>query len=139
MTEKERSGIPAPVAEAFLVCGEIWEDKHSNRMMLVAPTSHVNLPEMPAAVRLSVYARLTGGHGQYQLRLTLRDQEDEEVWTCEPHEKLVHGDPLAPHQVAFLNLAVVAQRPGKYRMVLSAGGEDIAQQTLWFTLQPQPG
>lgn len=136
MSQHERKQIPAPVAEAFVVCGEIWEDKHSNRMMLVAPTSHVNLPEMPAAVRLSVYARLTGGHGQYQLRLTLRDQDDEEAWFCEPPEKLMHGDPLAPHQVTFINLAVVARKPGKYRMVLSAGGDDIAQQTLWITNRP---
>lgn len=139
MTDHERKGLPAPVAEAFLICGEIWEDKHSGRMMLVGPTSHVNLPTMPAAVRLSVFARLTGGHGNYQLKLSLRNQDDESVWDCLPNDKLAQPDPLMPHQISFLNLAVVASRPGKYRMVLLSDDVEIAQQTLWITNQEMVG
>lgn len=134
MPQHERMRIPAPVVEAFLVCSEIWEDKHTGRMMLVAPTIHVSLPEIPAAVRLSVYARMTGGHGEYQLRLSLRDEDDDSVWDCRPHDKLAHADPLAPHQVTFLNLNVVVQKPGKYRMVLLADDQEVAQQALWVTV-----
>ena len=124
--------LPLPVASAFVICNDIWRDQRTGIYLLVGPIVRVPLREFPAVVRLSLYVHLTGGHGQYQLTLVLRDSEDEPVWQWSPPKPLEHEDPLSPHQVTFSDLVIEVPRRGKYSMALLADGQEFAQQSIWF-------
>jgi hypothetical protein len=124
--------LPLPVASAFVICNDIWKDKRTGLYLLVGPINRVPIPEFPANVRVSVYVHLTGGHGQYQLTLALRDSQDEVVWQWTPSEPLRHDDPLAPHQVSFHDLVLSVPDSGRYSLALLADDEEFAQQNISF-------
>lgn len=126
--------LPAPQAQAFVVCREIWENHRTNDVMLVGPRSHLQLPEFPANVQLSVYAHVTGGHGSYAMEFVLRGADGEAAWRWVPDGLLVHPDPLTPQQLLFHDLAVHVPQPGRYELALLAGGEEIGRQPLWISL-----
>jgi len=52
------------------------------------------------------------------------------VWRWHPADPLDHPDPLTPQQLAFHELLVSVQRPGRYDMVLLAGQDEIRRQPL---------
>jgi len=74
-----RSSLPAPQAQAFVVCREIWENPRTNEVMLAGPRSHIPIPEFPASVQVSVFAHVTGGHGQYPMEFLLRGPDGDTV------------------------------------------------------------
>jgi hypothetical protein len=74
--------------------------------------------------------QLTEGHGRYHLALSLRNSQEEEVWRWEAAQPLEHPNPLLPHQVVFHDLVMTVPRVGRYRFVLLANGEELAQQAL---------
>ncbi len=130
MGNGHRPGLPAPQAQAFVVCREIWENTRTREFMLAGPVSHIPIPRFPAEVRLSVYAHVTGGHGSYPLEFVLRDAGGEPVWRWRPAAPLNHPDPLTPHQLAFHDLLVAVPAAGRYDFALFAGGEEIGHQPL---------
>ena len=67
--------LPAPQAQAFVVCREIREQSDPYEVVLLGPKCHVPIPTFPAEVELSVYAHITGGHGSYDIEIILRDAE----------------------------------------------------------------
>jgi hypothetical protein len=54
--------LPAPQAQAFVVCREIREQSDPYEVVLLGPKCHVPIPTFPAEIELSVYAHITGGH-----------------------------------------------------------------------------
>ena len=98
--------------------------------MLNGPVSHIPIPQFPADIRLSVYAHVTGGHGSYPLTFQLCAADGEAVWQWQPAAPLYHPDRLTPQQLAFHELTVSMETPGRYDMVLLAGEHEIGQQLL---------
>jgi hypothetical protein len=124
------SALPPPQVQAFVVCREIRQDDETGEFILVGPVSHVPIPQFPASIRVSVYAHLTGGHGDYVIELQLRDAEGDAVCQWQPADPLTHPDPLTPAQLAFRAVTIEVPQAGRYDMVLLAGGDDIASQPL---------
>ena len=122
--------LPSPQAQAFVVCREVWHNPRTNEFMIAGPVSHVPVPQFPASIRLSVYAHVTGGHGTYPMEFQLRAADGDAVWSWQPADPLIHTDPLTPQQLAFHELIVSVQEPGRYEMALLAGGEEIGRQPL---------
>ena len=122
--------LPAPQVQAFVVCREIWHNPRTNEFMLTGPVSHIPIPQFPADIRLSVYAHVTGGHGSYPLTFDLRAADGDVVWRWHPADPLDHPDPLTPQQLAFHELLVSVEKPGRYDMVLLAGQDEIGRQPL---------
>jgi hypothetical protein len=122
--------LPPPQAQAFVVCREIRQDDQTGEFILVGPVGHVPIPQFPASIRVSVYAHLTGGHGDYVIELQLRDAEGDAVWTWEARDPFPHPDPLVPAQLAFQAVNIEVPQAGRYDLVLLAGGDDIASQPL---------
>jgi hypothetical protein len=60
--------IPAPQAQALVVCREIWHNPRTGEFMLNGPVSHIPISQFPADIRLSVDAHVTGGCGTYPLQ-----------------------------------------------------------------------
>lgn len=52
------------------------------------------------------------------------------MWSWQPADPLIHTDPLTPQQLAFHELIVSVQKPGRYEMALLAGGEEVGRQPL---------
>jgi hypothetical protein len=122
--------LPPPQAQAFVVCREITRDTQTGEIVIVGPVSHVPVTQFPVVILLAVYAHATGGHGTYQLAFELRAADGDTVWRWQPVDPLHHADPLAPMQITFDELRVSVQEPGRYDLVLLAGGEEIASQPL---------
>lgn len=93
--------LPAPQAQAFVVCRQITHDTQTGEIVIVGPVSHVPIPAFPADIRLSVYAHVTGGHGSYPMRFELRAADGDAVWRWTAADPLNHPDPLTPQQLAF--------------------------------------
>ena len=122
--------LPAPQAQAFVVCRQITTDPQTGEFILAGPISWVPVEEFPATVRVSVYVHLTGGHGTYVLELQLRDADGDVVWSWRPRDPYPHPDPLTPAQLAFQAVTIEVPQAGRYDMVLVAGGDEIARQPL---------
>jgi hypothetical protein len=118
--------LPPPVAQAFVCCRVIYEDRRTREVILVGPFGGLTLSFFPAGYRLSLYADLCGGHGAYELAPEPRDEELETVWGWRWPELICHGNPLEPHHVILHDLVLSFPRPGRYDLVLLANGEDVA-------------
>jgi len=122
--------MPLPMAQAFVVCREIFEDCRSHDVILVAPFSGLTLPAYPGPLRLSVYAHLTGGHGVYQMALELRDGDDQVAWRWQAPVPLRYDEPLRSHRLVLYDAILHIPGPGRYDLVLLANGEDLAHHAL---------
>jgi hypothetical protein len=121
---------PVPSAQAFVACREIWHNDRNDEFILVGPISLIPVTRFPAEVRVSVYALLTGGHGDYPMGLILRSTEGDEPWRWDPPKPLQHSNPLILNQVTFHDLLLVVPAVGRYDLILVAGGQEIASQPL---------
>ena len=124
--------LPLPQAQAFVICREIWHNDRSNEFLLASPLSHIPIDTFPALVTVSVYAHITGGHGEYELDFLLRNAANDTVWSWGPQSPLQHEDPLMPQQVAFHDLVLEVPSPGRYELALLANGEEIGRQPIWI-------
>jgi hypothetical protein len=131
--------VPLPLAQAFVVCRTVYQDRRTGEFLLVGPFNGITLHYFPSGFRLSLYAHLTGGHGTYDLALELRDDEDQAVWGWQLPEPIRHDDPLLPHRISLHDVVVAFPRPGRYDLVLMANGEDLAHHALEVTAAPTPG
>jgi hypothetical protein len=121
---------PLPLVQAFLLCREILRDERTKDAVLIGPTCHIPAPQFPVNIPFCAFLQLTEGHGRYHLALSLRNSQEEEVWRWEAAQPLEHPNPLLPHQVVFHDLVMTVPRVGRYRFVLLANGEELAQQAL---------
>jgi hypothetical protein len=122
--------LPAPQAQAFVVCRKIVEQQDPPEVSIVGPKCHVPVHLFPAEVELSVYVHITGGHGSYPLELLLRDSAGDPVWRWNPPDLLEHPDPLEPHQLLFHDVKLCVPQAGRFELVLLAGDEEIGRQPL---------
>jgi hypothetical protein len=129
---KSSPHLPAPQAQAFVICREIWHNDRSNEFLLASPLSHIPIDTFPAVVTVSVYAHITGGHGEYELDFLLRNSSNDTVWSWIPQSPLQHEDPLMPQQVAFHDLVLEVPSPGRYELALLANGDEIGRQPMIF-------
>ena len=81
---------------------------------------------------VSVYAHITGGHGDYTLDFLLRNAANDTVWSWGPQSPLQHEDPLMPQQVAFHDLVLEVPSSGRYELALLANDEEIGRQPIWI-------
>lgn len=132
MAEVVKRKPPLPLVQSFLTCEEIFSSQKHGRNLLLGPLTHVPVSQFPAHVQLSIYADFTGGHGSYQLQLSLYDSADEITWSWTPPGLFKHSNPLLPSQAYFNDLILDVPQPGRYCLILFLNGEQAAQRTMWF-------
>lgn len=128
---------PIPLCKAFLVLRQITEDPKTLDTSLVGLVMGYHNRNFPAGSPMSFFARLTDGHGSYQVEVQLRDEEGKVVWRDGPSKPWVFSDPLRYYDLKF-NMHAVFPQPGAYDFVLTANGEEIARQRFHVSLTPQP-
>jgi hypothetical protein len=124
---------PLPMAQGFVLCQRIYEDRRTGEVLLAGPFNAISLTFFPAGFRFALTFFLNNGHGAYQLALQLRDAEGSTVWAGQwPHP--VHcEDPLSPHREVLPDVVATFPEPGRYDLVLVANGEDVASYFLLVT------
>jgi hypothetical protein len=118
------------LAQAFVVCRTIYEDRRTHEHILVGPFSGITLTFFPAAFRFSIYAHLADAQGVYHLRLELRDSAGDTPWAYDWPEPIRHPNPLEPHRITLHDVVVDFPKPGRYDLVLLANGDDLAHHAL---------
>jgi hypothetical protein len=125
-----REKPPPPLAQAFVVCREIYEAPTSKELALVAPFTGITLPRYPARMRFAVYAHLTAARGRYAMTLRLEDSEGQVVWAWDLPSPVEEADPLLSRRIALYDIVVEFPRPGRYNLIMLANGDALAQHIL---------
>jgi hypothetical protein len=131
--------MPTPLAQAFVVCRQIFEDTRTHEFILISPINELPLPTYPYRIQLSFYVHLSGGHGDYQLTLLLNDSAGHTPWKWELPGLLSLPDPLKMRQIALYDCVMTIAEPGRYELALLANGDQIAQQSIDFCAPASPG
>jgi hypothetical protein len=124
-----------PVAQAMLVCGEVWVDPNSGKESLLGIFSQVRAAAFPvSAPPLRVYVALTDGRGTMGLALKLLalDQQglDEEVvWQFDFEIEFSASElDVSKRVIAIEDLEL--PREGEYRFRLECNGEYVIETRL---------
>lgn len=129
---------PLPVAQALLLCREIFEDMLSKDHLLIAPLRDIQFQHMPAIFQASVYLEVTSGHGDYRPSLQLRDLEDQVVWSFQCNQPFPMPDPLRSVVVTMNRINLCIPRPGKYDFVVLVNNREIARRPFWVRQTAPP-
>ena len=126
---------PAPLAQSFLVCREVFQDRQTGENLLIGPFSAMALPAYPAALRVTLYIRLTGAPWQLPAgSATLRSGRS--AGRRMPGPRALHqDDPLVPCQICWRDLVLQFPKPGRHDLILLANGEDLSHHSLDLALQ----
>jgi hypothetical protein len=128
---------PLPLAQSFLICREIFQDRQTGEHILLGPATGASLAAFPATLRVSFYIKLTGGHGTYRPTLQLRDDDGELIGECPGPEAFEQTDPLAPRQIAWRDVGLFFPRPGRYDLVLLVNEDDLTHHAFDVALTAQ--
>jgi hypothetical protein len=130
MAASRRQAAPLPLAQSFVICREILEDCRSHEFVLIGPLSALRATDFPVAVRWSIYANLTCGHGDYELALRLHDTEDRLLWEWLSPEPITLATPLEQHEFTLYDAILEFPEPGRYDLLLLANGEELSRHAL---------
>jgi hypothetical protein len=109
MTEK-----PSPVGLAIVVCDQIIEDKTTNKKSLVGIFNNIASQTFPCRhPQLSVFVSLTEGHGSYQARARISNDETGKVIT-EVTGQIQFPDVNLVAELAFNFMGLEFPTPGLY-------------------------
>jgi hypothetical protein len=122
------------VSKTFQFCRQIFQDTATQEYLLLGPTHQAIVPEFPAFVDLSLYARWTSVQGTYRLELQLQDLEGEVVWAAPEGAPLEGRDPLLVCVITLRHNQVFFPSPGKYDMVMLANGDEVIRDVFWAHL-----
>jgi hypothetical protein len=118
------------LAQAFVVCREILEDCRSHEFVLIGPLSALGAPGFPYTARVSIYAHLTCGHGDYEVALEVRDAEESALWQWRCPGSIRLPSPLEQHRFTLYDAILEFPESGRYDLVLLVNGEELARHAL---------
>jgi hypothetical protein len=121
---------PLPLAQSFVVCREIFEDCRSHEFVLIGPFSALGAPAFPFTARLSIYAHLSCGHGNYKVTLQLRDTEESSLWEWRCPDPISLLNPLKQQRFTLYDAILEFPEPGRYDLLLLVNGEELARHAI---------
>jgi hypothetical protein len=124
-----------PVAQAMLVCGEVWVDPDSGKESLLGVFSQIRSAAFPVIVpRLCVYVALTDGRGTMSLTLKLLalsgEGLDEEIVSEFSFVIEFSDSELDMSKRVIVLDDLEFPREGEYRFRLESGGEYVMETRL---------
>jgi hypothetical protein len=139
MAAQEGRRAPLPVAQALVVCREIFEDCRSGEFALIAPLDRIKVPALQKTARVSIYAHWSCGHGEYELTLELRDPDERVVWQWQCPKPIRLLSPLEPQQFTLYDAILQFAEPGRHNLLLLVNGEELARHGLQITVEEGQG
>src|SRR5262249_49876042 len=124
-----------PIAQAMLICGEVWVDPDSGKESLLGVFSQVRATAFPVtAPPIRVYIALTDGRGtmDFVLKLLALDEQglDEEVvWQFEFQIEFSASELDVCKRVIVID-DLQLPREGEYRFRLESNGEYVIETRL---------
>jgi hypothetical protein len=128
---------PLPLAQGFVPCQRIYEDRRTGEVLLAGPFNAILLESFPGGFRFSLTFFLVNGHGSYELDLELRGADGGTTWKGNWGRVVNCPDPLTQHREIVHDVVVVFPEPGQYDLVLLANGEDLTHYSLLVTYGDQ--
>jgi len=122
------SGRPRPIVLSFLVCRYLSHDRRTGEHSVCGVLNQLTSHSFPASANLSLFAELTDGQGDYQVRFELRDNFDSLLQEFPFPEPIQLPDPLVTHFLCGVDRRMVFPRPGRYDFVLLIDGEEVARR-----------
>ncbi len=137
MSQPQPRKPPPPLAQALVLCREVFEDRFNHEVILVGPLTHLPAAgPFPQPVTLAIFTHLTDGHGRYELDLEVRDADDNSIWRWHVPDPLVLENPFRSHHFTVRNIRPQVPRPGRYHVVLLANGDEVARHALQVGAPP---
>lgn len=121
---------PTPVCKCFLLCRQIFVDPQRQDYTLVSPVHQVFSARYPLVEDLSAFARWSNAHGAYAVELQLRSLDGDVLWRQQMERPFQTHDPLQVWVLTLTHLPIRIPAPGKYEVVLLAGGQEVACDVL---------
>jgi hypothetical protein len=129
---------PAPEALALLICDQIITDRMTGKQSLIGMFSVIHAMKFPVThPQLSVFASLTGGHGEVGLTIRIVDSNEARKPLVEGNGKVRFSSPLAIANLALQFHGLTFVEPGEYRVQLLSEGALIREARLRL-LQARP-
>jgi hypothetical protein len=121
-----------PIVQGFLVCRQVFRDVLTGEFMVLGPTSHFRVSDCPCRLPVMGFLQMVEAHGHYQFSASLLDSEEEKIWGWSAPGPVYHPEPLIPHQIVFHDWLLNVPQPGRYRLELSANGQELVAQSLFL-------
>ena len=114
---------PNPEVLALIVCDQIITDRLTGKQSIIGMFSVIHSPRFPAAhPQLSVFASLTGGHGQVKLMIRIVDVNEARPPLVQGQGEVQFANPLAIANLALQFHGLMFPEPGDYRVQLLSNG-----------------
>jgi hypothetical protein len=122
---------PNPEVLSLLICDQIITDRLSGKQSLIGMFSVIHATKFPVNhPQLSVFASLTGGHGDVALMIRIVDANEERTPLVQGQGKVQFGSPLAIANLALQFHGLTFLEPGEYRVQLLSNGELLREARL---------
>lgn len=126
---------PPPRALALLVADHMHRDDISGKLFILGIRYWLAATTFPwSHPKLAVYAALTNGRGNTEVKVRLIDvdEEREAVFTHDTH--VMFSDPTVESELVFLVEDLIFPEPGDYRLQLFAAGQFLGERRIRLTL-----
>ena len=129
-----------PEILSLIVCDQIITDQLTGKHSLIGIFSVIHSPKFPVQhPQLSVYASLTGGHGEVELMIRIVDSNEARPPLVQGKGKVQFASPLAVANLALQFRGLGFPEPGEYRVQLLSNGELLREARLRLLLaKPRP-
>jgi hypothetical protein len=105
---------PTPSGLAIVICDQIIEDKLTHKKSLIGIFNNIAAGQFPCRhPQISVFVSLTEGHGQYNARLRIANEETDEV-VADVNGQIQFPDVNAVVELVFNLVGLTFPMPGLY-------------------------
>jgi hypothetical protein len=130
---------PNPEVLSLLICDQIITDRLSGKQSLIGMFSMIHALKFPVHhPQLSVFASLTGGHGDVALMIRIVDANEVRMPLVQGQGKVQFGSPLAIANLALQFHGLTFVEPGEYRVQLLSNGELLREARLRLVQAKRP-
>ena len=129
-----------PLVLALLLADNGHRDSITGKYFVLGTVSAVQAPAFPGSVpMLCVYAALTDGRGDTQLKIVLVDVDEKRKPLFEVDTVVHFPDPFYVAEIMFLFPGLTFPAPDEYRVQLHAAGQLVCERRLLVEQAEHPG
>jgi len=130
-----------PVVLALTASDHGYQDPSTGKFFILGTISVINAPDFPCSLQtFCVYAALTDGRGQTQVKFRLVDVDEVRAPLIDADASVLFPDPITVAEILFVIGGLTFPEPGEYRLqLLSSGGEILCERRLLANQVQPPG